>query len=252
MSAASGELLLQTKGLSLRFGAINAADNIDFSLCKGEHLAVIGANGAGKTTFINICTGYLKPTSGTVLFAGQDITRKGPRQITRLGIGRSFQLPQLFLEHSVQECLQLASVARDRKMSRWTSLEHSADGKAIAEMLELVDLKPHRSDPVTVLPEGRRKLLDVAIALMLRPRLMIMDEPTSGVASEDKHAVMRTIMAALRHRNITSWFVEHDTEIVLAYATRVAAWIDGRVVADGDPRSVFDNPTIRREILGSR
>lgn len=252
MNIASDELLLQTSGLTLRFGAITAADNIDFSLKKGEHLAVIGANGAGKTTFINICTGYIKPSSGTVVFAGQDITRKGPRQIARLGVGRSFQLPQLFLEHTVQECLQLASVARDRKISRWVPLTQNANGNAVTEMLALVELKPYRNDPVTVLPEGHRKLLDVAIALMLEPRLMIMDEPTSGVASEDKHAVMRTIMAALSERNVTSWFVEHDIDIVLAYATRAAAWIDGKVAADGTPHAVFSDPIIRREVLGER
>lgn len=252
MNSASDDLLLQTRGLTLRFGAINAADNIDFTLRQGEHLAVIGANGAGKTTFINICTGYIKPSSGTVVFAGQDITLKGPRQITRLGVGRSFQLPQLFLEHTVQECLQLASVARDRKISRWIPLAQNANGTAVAEMLELVELTPYRNEPAAALPEGRRKLLDVAIALMLEPRLMIMDEPTSGVASEDKHAVMRTIMAALRQRNVTSWFVEHDVDIVLAYATRVAAWIDGRVAADGAPEAVFSDPAIRREVLGER
>ncbi|MER1968183.1 ATP-binding cassette domain-containing protein [Castellaniella sp. GW247-6E4] len=252
MNSVADEVLLQTSGLTLRFGAIQAADGIDFTLHAGEHLAVIGANGAGKTTFINICTGYIKPTSGTVVFAGRDITRKGPRQITRLGIGRSFQLPQLFLEHTVQECLQLASVARSRKISRWVPLAQNADGRAVAEMLELVELVSCRNDPASVLPEGHRKLLDVAIALMLEPRLMIMDEPTSGVASEDKHAVMRTIMAALRQRNVTSWFVEHDIDIVLAYATRVAAWIDGRVAADGEPQAVFADPTIRREVLGER
>jgi branched-chain amino acid transport system ATP-binding protein len=231
MNRTQDDLLLQTQGLSLRFGAINAADNIDFTLRKGEHLAVIGANGAGKTTFI---------------------TRKGPRQITRLGVGRSFQLPQLFLEHTVRECLQLASVARNRKISRWIPLDRNASTSAVDEMLELVELKPCERDPVTVLPEGHRKLLDVAIALMLEPRLMIMDEPTSGVASEDKHAVMRTIMSALKHRNVTSWFVEHDIDIVLAYATRVAAWIDGRIAADGEPQAVFGDPTIRREVLGER
>ncbi len=252
MNGMPDEPLLQTSGLTLRFGAIRAADGIDFTLRQGEHLAVIGANGAGKTTFINICTGYIKPTSGTVVFAGQDITRKGPRQIARLGVGRSFQLPQLFLEHTVQECLQLASVARSRRISRWLPLARNADGHAVADMLELVDLAPYRNDPAAVLPEGHRKLLDVAIALMLEPRLMIMDEPTSGVASEDKHAVMQTIMAALRQRNVTSWFVEHDVDIVLAYATRVAAWIDGRVAADGEPQAVFDDPVVRRDVLGER
>ncbi|WP_382328813.1 ATP-binding cassette domain-containing protein [Hydrogenophaga sp. UC242_50] len=126
------------------------------------------------------------------------------------------------------------------------------DQRAVAAMLELVELGPFAADPVTVLPEGHRKLLDVAIALMLQPQLVIMDEPTSGVASEDKHAVMATIMRALQEREVTAWFVEHDVDIVLQYATRVAAWIDGRIAADGAPKAVFADPVIRREVLGER
>jgi branched-chain amino acid transport system ATP-binding protein len=249
---ALGSELLRTEGLTLRFGGVNAADGIDFVLHQGEHLAVIGANGAGKTTFINICTGYLKPTSGKVLFEGIDITRKGPRQITRLGVGRSFQLPQLFLDHTVRQCLELASASRQGTLSRWTALSRAADQKAVDEMLELVELSGYADDPTTVLPEGRRKLLDVAIALMLEPKLVIMDEPTSGVASEDKHGVMQTLMRALQLRNVTSWFVEHDVDIVLRYASRVAAWIDGRIAADGSPQSVFADPVVRRDVLGVR
>ncbi|OWT80837.1 MULTISPECIES: ABC transporter ATP-binding protein [unclassified Achromobacter] len=247
-----GTELLRTEGLTLRFGGISAADQIDFALHHGEHLAVIGANGAGKTTFINICTGYLKPTRGKVFFEGTDITRKGPRQIARLGVGRSFQLPQLFLDHTVRQCLELASVSRKGTLSRWTALAHAADRRAVDEMLALVELQPYAEHPTTVLPEGRRKLLDVAIALMLEPKLVIMDEPTSGVASEDKHGVMQTLMRALEARKVTSWFVEHDVDIVLKYATRVAAWIDGRIAADGLPQEVFADPVIRREVLGVR
>ncbi len=244
--------LLRTEGLTLRFGGITAADGIDFSLARGEHLAVIGANGAGKTTFINICTGYIKPDSGRVLFEGLDITRQGPRQIARLGVGRSFQLPQLFLDHTVRQCLELASVSRQGRLSRWTSLSRAADQRAVSEMLELVELGAHADTPTTVLPEGRRKLLDVGIALMLEPKLVIMDEPTSGVSSQDKHGVMQTLMHALRQRQVTSWFVEHDVEIVRRYATRVAAWIDGRIAADGTPAQVFADALVRRDVLGER
>lgn len=252
MNAPSGEPLLRTTALTLKFGGVTAADGIDFELQRGERLAVIGANGAGKTTFINICTGYLKPSSGRVFFGGADVTAMGPRRIAQLGVGRSFQLPQLFLEHTVQECLQLASAARQGRLSRFAPLSATADQRAVAAMLELVELGPFAADPVTVLPEGHRKLLDVAIALMLQPQLVIMDEPTSGVASEDKHAVMATIMRALQEREVTAWFVEHDVDIVLQYATRVAAWIDGRIAADGAPKAVFADPVIRREVLGER
>ena len=252
MNTSNANELLRTEGLTLHFGGIAAADGIDFSLARGEHLAVIGANGAGKTTFINICTGYIKPASGRVLFEGLDITRKGPRQIARLGVGRSFQLPQLFLDHTVRQCLELASVSRQGRLSRWISLSRAADQRAVAEMLELVELADHADAPTTVLPEGRRKLLDVGIALMLEPKLVIMDEPTSGVSSEDKHGVMRTLMHALQQRQVTSWFVEHDVEIVQRYATRVAAWIDGRIAADGPPAQVFADARVRRDVLGER
>ncbi|MBH1963967.1 MAG: ATP-binding cassette domain-containing protein [Comamonadaceae bacterium] len=251
-NALSGEPLLHTTGLTLKFGGVTAADDIDFELRRGERLAVIGANGAGKTTFINICTGYLKPSSGRIFFGDTDVTGMGPRRIVQLGVGRSFQLPQLFLEHTVQECLQLASAGRQGRLSRFAPLAATADLRAVAAMLELVELEHCAAHPVTVLPEGHRKLLDVAIALMLQPKLVIMDEPTSGVASEDKHSVMGTIMRALQERDVTAWFVEHDVDIVLQYATRVAAWIDGRIAADGAPGDVFADPVIRREVLGER
>jgi branched-chain amino acid transport system ATP-binding protein len=247
-----GEPLLRTEGLTLKFGGITAADGIDFALQPRERLAVIGANGAGKTTFINICTGYLRPTQGKVFLGGRDITRLGPRQIARLGVGRSFQLPQLFQEHTVRQCLELGAVGRAGRAPWFTPLSRSVDTKAVDAMLELVGLTPHADELVTALPEGHRKLLDVAIALMLEPRLVIMDEPTSGVASEEKHAVMDTLMRALDERNVTAWFVEHDTDIVLKYATRVAAWIDGRIAADGKPQDVFADPVVRREVLGSK
>lgn len=252
MNSNPEEPLLRTQALTLKFGGVTAADGIDFELQRGERLAVIGANGAGKTTFINICTGYLKPSSGRVFFGGTDVTSMGPRRIARLGVGRSFQLPQLFLEHSVQECLQLASAGRTGKLSRFAPMSQTTDMRAVTEMLELVELRPYANDPVTVLPEGHRKLLDVAIALMLEPQLVIMDEPTSGVASEDKHSVMGTLMRALQEREVTSWFVEHDVDIVLQYATRVAAWIDGRIAADGTPQDVFSDPVVRREVLGEK
>ena len=252
MATASGEPLLRTEALTLRFGGVAAADGIDFALARGEHLAVIGANGAGKTTFINLCTGYLRPSSGRVFLQGRDITALGPRRIARLGVGRSFQLPQLFMEHSVRQCLELASIGRGGRKPRFAPMARTTDRHAVDEMLELVELTLHADAPVTTLPEGHRKLLDVAIALILQPRLVIMDEPTSGVSSEDKHGVMRTLMRALRQREVTSWFVEHDVDIVLQYATRVAAWIDGRIAADGTPREVFDDPLVRREVLGER
>ncbi|NMK49584.1 ABC transporter ATP-binding protein [Achromobacter sp. Bel] len=243
--------LIQTTGLYLAFGGVVAADNIDFELHEGERLAVIGQNGAGKTTFINICTGYLAPSKGKVYFDGRDVTAMAPRKIVRLGLGRSFQLPQLFTEHTVRQCVQIAAARRNKELSWFRSLESTIDDKEVDATLDLVGLLPEADEASIELPEGKRKLLDVAMALALQPKLLIMDEPTSGVASEDKFALMETVMHALDERRVTSWFVEHDVDIVSRYATRVAAWIAGKVAADGTPDEVLNNPQIKSEVLGA-
>ena len=243
--------LVRTEKLRLQFGGVVAADGIDFALHENERLAVIGANGAGKTTFINICTGFIRPTSGKVFFGDRDITGKQPREIVRLGIGRSFQLPQLFLEHTVRQCLEIAAVGRGGRLSFTTALSASADKHEVDHTLDLVGLRERAGDLASSLPEGHRKLLDVAMALMLHPKLMIMDEPTSGVASEEKHGLMATVMKALDERKVTSWFVEHDVDIVTQYATRVAAWIAGKIAADGAPAAVLNDPEVKRQVLGA-
>ena len=242
--------LLQTQGLTLAFGGLVVADSIDFRLDQGERLAVIGQNGAGKTTFINICTGLLKPNAGTVQFAGQDITGHSPRHIVRRGMARSFQLPQLFLDHSVRQCLELAGMAREKRLPLLQALGTSANRREVDRVLELVSLRERQHEPASNLPEGQRKLLDVAMSLMLQPRLLIMDEPTSGVSTEEKHDVMAILMRALDEQKVTAIFVEHDVDIVRRYATRVAAWISGAIAADGDPETVLADPTVQREVLG--
>jgi len=242
--------ILIAKDINLSFGGVVAADHIDFELRAGERLAVIGQNGAGKTTFINICTGYLRPESGHIFFDGKEITGKTPRSIVRMGLGRSFQLPQLFVEHTVQECLEISAAARSGNLSILKSLSQSVNSAEITETMELVGLREHAHERAGTLPEGHKKLLDVAMTLMLRPKLIIMDEPTSGVSSDDKHALMALVMQALEQRGVTSWFVEHDVDIVEKYATRVAAWISGKIAADGAPNTVLSDPQIRKEVLG--
>lgn len=242
--------ILSATDVCLSFGGVIAADHIHFELNEGERLAVIGQNGAGKTTFINICTGYLKPDAGKIAFNGTDITAKSPREIVRLGMGRSFQLPQLFVDHTVQQCLEISAAARNGRLSWLTPLSRSVSSHEIQETMELVGLRDKANELSGSLPEGHKKLLDIAMALMLKPRLIIMDEPTSGVSTEDKHGLMALIMQALDERKVTSWFVEHDVDIVSRYATRVAAWISGQIAADGPPDQVLNNPKIRQEVLG--
>ena len=246
----SGYGLLSTRGLSLSFGGVVAADAIDFDLQPGERLAVVGQNGAGKTTFINICTGYLTPTSGQVLFNGVNVTGHTPRAITRRGVGRSFQLPQVFTEHTVRECLMLASSSVKQRRGFLLPMSQAVDAHEVDATLELLQLSSRANDLAGSLPEGQRKLLDVAMALVLRPQLMIMDEPTSGVSTDEKHGLMEVLMRALDERQVTSIFVEHDIDIVRRYATRLCAWIAGRIAADGAPDEVLRDPIVVKNVIG--
>ncbi len=243
--------LLSTRGLSLKFGGVVAADAIDFDLQAGERLAVVGQNGAGKTTFINICTGYLKADAGQVFFDGAEVTGQSPRAITRRGVGRSFQLPQVFGEHTVRECLLIAASAVHRRPGGWwRPLDQAVNADEVDATLELLQLAGRAHDRAGLLPEGQRKLLDVAMALVLRPKLMIMDEPTSGVSTDEKHGLMAVLMKALDERRVTSIFVEHDIDIVRRYATRLAAWIAGRIAADGAPEDVLRDPQVVKNVIG--
>jgi branched-chain amino acid transport system ATP-binding protein len=250
MNAPLNAPLLQTKDLQLAFGAVVVADHIDFSLHAGERLAVIGQNGAGKTTFINVCTGLIRPQAGQVFFEGHEVTGLAPREIARRGMVRSFQLPQLFNEHTVRDCVRIAAAGKRNRLSVWTALSKAVDEGAIDHVLSMVGLIERADEISSALPEGQRKLLDIAMALVMQPRLLILDEPTSGVSSEEKHGLMTTIMRALDEQQVSAIFVEHDVDIVSQYATRVAAWIAGRIAADGPPAEVLADPEIRANVIG--
>ena len=242
--------LLQTKDLQLAFGAVVVADHIDFTLTEGERLAVIGQNGAGKTTFINICTGLIHPQAGQVFFEGHDVTALSPRAIALRGMVRSFQLPQLFTEHTVRDCVRIAAAGKRGGLGLWTPLDKAVPAAEVDHVLEMVGLASRGDEMSGALPEGQRKLLDIAMALVLKPRLLILDEPTSGVSTDEKHGLMKTIMAALDAEKVTAIFVEHDVDIVSQYATRVAAWIAGRIAADGTPQHVLADPEVRKNVIG--
>lgn len=243
--------LLEVQDISIRFGGIVAADGVNLSIHRGENLAIIGPNGAGKTTFLNICTGYLTPVSGAVQFEGRPITRMPPRSITRLGIARAFQIPQLFLEQTVLENMLLAIASR---RAGWFTFRKLGDDAAcdeahdVLELLKIADVADRLSSE---LPEGTRKLVDIALALALKPRLLLMDEPTSGVASAEKFAVMDVLIKALEDRGVSSVFVEHDMEVVSRYANRVAVWSAGRIQKTGTPQEILADAEVRRTVIGA-
>ena len=244
------EPLLQAKGLHISFGGVQAAAGVDLDVLEGERLAIIGPNGAGKTTFLNICTGYLKPAAGQVRFGGVEITALPPRAITRKGIARAFQIPQLFLDQTVIECLLLAAAARDRSWNPLRDLAALPQRGEMMELLALVDLAGVAEQPIRELPEGTRKLIDIAVALALRPKLLLMDEPTSGVSSQEKFGIMDVLVNALTRQQVTSVFVEHDMEMVSRYADRVAVWSAGQIQALGPPDEVMNDPAVMNDVIG--
>lgn len=246
----AGTALLEAKGLEIRFGGVVAADNVDIDIHEGRNLAIIGPNGAGKTTFLNICTGYIKPHAGSVTFKGADITKKNPRQITRLGVARAFQIPQLFVEHTVLENLLIAASARLQRWSPFLDLGKIPERQEMLHLLDLVNCADIADRPVNELPGGQRKLIDIAVALALKPKLLLMDEPTSGVASSEKFGVMDILTRALTEAEITSVFVEHDMGIVEKYADEVAVWSSGAIQVRGAPAEILEHPDVIRDVIG--
>ena len=236
----SMSIVLAAERLQKSFGAVRAAADVNLMFDADTIVSLIGANGAGKTTFLNMVTGYLKPDSGRILFGGRNIVGLSPRQITKLGIARSFQIPQLFQTMSVQENLLTAE-----------SIAGVADPQGATEAaLDRFELRSYATQQAGLLPEGIRKLLDVAMALSSHSRLLLLDEPTSGVSADEKFAIMDVVMDAARTAGVTVVFVEHDMEIVSRFAGRVIAFYDGGIIGDGPPDTVLRLDDVRRYVIG--
>ncbi|MEP3166347.1 MAG: ABC transporter ATP-binding protein, partial [Marinobacter sp.] len=243
--------ILKTVGLSRYFGAVTAAEDINVTITEGEIVGVIGANGAGKTTFINMVTGYLPPSSGTIEFGGKPIKGLGPRKLMRKGLTRSFQIPQLFLELPVIDNLAIALAAADHQQFQMIRPVHTTKRlEAAEEILAQMNIAQYRNEMVTAMPQGARKLLDIAIAMLGSPRMLLLDEPTSGVSMEEKYTLMDTVMEAVRQRGLTVLFVEHDMEIVQRYVTRVLAFASGIVIKDGPVDEVLADEKVQELVTG--
>lgn len=243
--------VLSVRGLEKRFGAVVAADALNLDIAAGQKVSLIGANGAGKTTFVNMVTGYLKPDSGSIALDGLDIASRSPRSVARLGIARSFQIPQLFVELTAAENLSVAvSGARPRGLSFHSPAEADGRRQKTIELLQRFGLDGLADRPIAELAGGIRKLIDIAMALVRRPKLLLLDEPTSGVSAEEKFATMDRVIHAVAPDAATIVFVEHDMEIVSRYADRVVAFYQGRILADGVPSEVLKDVEVRRYVTG--
>ncbi|HUU72314.1 MAG TPA: ABC transporter ATP-binding protein [Burkholderiales bacterium] len=245
-------VILESRALRKTFGAVTAAADINVAIEADTVVGLIGSNGAGKTTFINMVTGYLKPNSGSIRFDGRDITALGPRQITQLGICRSFQIPQLFDSLSVSDNLLVGVgiVASAGKSWKNAASTRGTPAEAVETMLKQFGLQPYRDMAAGTLPEGVRKLLDIAMAMVVRPKILLLDEPTSGVSAEEKFMLMDLVMEAVRAQKVTVLFVEHDMEVVSRYTHRVLAFSEGRIIADGEPEAVLNDTEVRKYIIG--
>jgi branched-chain amino acid transport system ATP-binding protein len=244
------QTILQARDLHVGFAGVKAADGVSLDIYQGEFLAVIGPNGSGKTTLLNLCTGYVRPKSGSVHLEGRDITRLTPRAIARLGVARAFQIPQLFSDQRVIDNMMLALAAKEGLWTMVRPLETEARREEARALLELVGLADDKDRISSTLPEGHRKLLDIAIALALKPRLVLLDEPTSGVSSLERFPLMEALMGALRQRQMTALFVEHDMDVVARYANRVLVWNAGKIMAEGHPDVVFKDERVLQSVVG--
>ena len=247
--------VLEARGIGKTFGAVVAAKDINVSVPPAARLSLIGTNGAGKTTFVNIVTGYLRPDAGDVLLDGKPITALPPRRITRMGVCRSFQIPQLCEPMSpLDNVLVAVEIAGHRRHSPPDFFRPAHSPGAVAHARELLDrfrLTEYADQPVNELPGGVRKLVDIAMALAMRPRVLLLDEPTSGVSSEEKFPLMDRVMAALEGEDAAAIFVEHDMDIVTRYSDRVLAFYSGEIIADDPPDRVLSDPMVQKYVTGT-
>jgi ABC-type branched-subunit amino acid transport system ATPase component len=244
------EALLETRGLCQNFGALAAARDIDFRLERGARHALIGPNGAGKTTFINLLTGVLRPTTGTVLFNGRDITAVTQAERVKLGIARTFQINRLFRGLSVLENVYLAIAERlgaASGMLRPAGLRKDVVAEAIA-LLDTLKLTNDAQARVSELPYGRQRLVELAIALGLRPEVLLLDEPAAGVPSTESHIILDAIAALPRHIGVL--IIDHDMDLVFRFAERITVLVGGAVFASGTPKEIGANPQVRAIYLG--
>jgi branched-chain amino acid transport system ATP-binding protein len=245
--------LLRTQNLKKYFGDTRAVDDVDFIVSEGELLSLVGANGAGKTTLVNLISAYLRPDSGHIFFQDHDITGMHVADRIKAGIARSFQLVNLFDDLSAFDHIALSIFSREGKTRKLFALAEKDDAvtQETLEVLGQFDLADKRDTLAGGLAQGERKLLDVAVAHALRPKLLFLDEPTSGVSTRDKAQIMDTISAVVRDGKITTVIIEHDMDVVFKYSDRIVVMYEGKILADGPPEEIKRNDEVATILLGT-
>lgn len=245
-------MLLEVKKLNKKFGSVIAADNINFSMDGSEVIGIIGSNGAGKTTFCNIITGYIKKDEGEIIFKGKDISDFGVIDVKNIGIHRSFQIPQIFDSLSVLENVMISNLVANKKQYSFSQLAYDKknmnDAKTILKQFNIFEFANRKAG---LLPQGARKILDILITILGRPSIVLLDEPTSGISTEEKFTVMNHALKAIKKLNIAVLFIEHDMDIIKKYSNRVLAFYNGKIIADGIPQNVLQQKDVLKFIVGN-
>jgi len=247
--------LIETRGVSKHYGAFRALEDISLAVREGEFVSIVGPNGAGKTTLVNLLTGLLVPTTGEVYFKGENIAGVGPVALATRGMARTFQLVQVFPQLTVAETIAAAVVTRQGKQWRLFSplLQDTEISARVTEIAGIFGLGSRLETLSRLLSQGEKKLLDVASAFALEPQVILLDEPTSGVSTAEKHTVMKTLVGAARAAGVKAIIlVEHDMDLVASYSHRIIALSEGRVLADLPPDTFFADPVIIETVVGKR
>lgn len=244
--------MLTIDNLKKHFGFIKAVDNVSLDIKEGEILSIIGTNGAGKTTLVNLISGYINPDSGRILFLDKDITYASPYVRIKLGVGRSFQLVQLFRGVSVLDNVRTALFSKYGMIRRGLlpADRYSSVTDEAIRILDNFNMADKRNLTPKGLSEGDLKILDIAIAFALKSKLLLLDEPTSGVGTSDKFKVMDSIVSAIRKERISTLIIEHDMDIVSGYSDRVIVMHEGKIMAEGKPDEVMENKEVKATVFG--
>jgi len=243
--------LLKVSGLGKSFGGVKAVDGISFELAAGELLAMIGPNGAGKSTTFNMVNGQLRAGTGSIQLDGQELIGLTPREIWRLGVSRTFQIAETFSSLTVVENVQMALLSGDRKLfSMWRrAADHKRD--EALQLLDQVSMKSQADRPCSVLAYGDVKRVELAMAMANSPKLLLMDEPTAGMAPKERHDLMALTKQLVIDRGMAVLFTEHSMDVVFACADRMIVLARGRLIAEGKPLEVRDHPQVQEVYFGS-
>mgnify|MGYP002762338904 FL=1 len=244
--------LLDIQAVEKSFGNVKAVDGINFQVDQGTVVGIIGPNGAGKTTFVNLLTGTLGLDGGSIQFDGTDISQQTTYERAGYGLVRSFQIPQVCLDLSVFENVRVAILSREQKNSSLlTSLSSEEESKEEAmRLLEQFDLADKAEQTVDEITHGDRKILDVCASIAMQPKLIILDEPTSGVASGQQRDMMDQLMTQMRQKGLTVIFISHDMELITDYSDYVMAMSRGQKLVEGEPANVLEQEAVKEQIRG--